>query len=52
MEKMLKPKAGLKVRLENGMGFVAEAGQLLKLTAYYRRRVADGDLVEVKEKVK
>lgn len=47
-EKNLKPANGLKVRLENGMGYVVETGQMLPLTAYYRRRIADGDLVEVK----
>lgn len=52
MEKTLKPRNGLKVRLENGMGYVAEDGQKLSLTAYYRRRIADGDLIEVKVKVK
>ena len=47
---LLKPRAGLKVRLENGMGYVAEEVQLLQLTAYVRRRMADGDLIVVAEK--
>ena len=50
MEKILKPRAGLKVRLEDGTGFVAEEGQKLPLTAYYRRRLDDKDLVEVPER--
>lgn len=47
-EVFLKPREGLKVRLENGMGFVEEGGQFLPLTAYYRRRLLDGDLIETK----
>lgn len=49
-QKTLKPRDGMKVRLENGMGYVAEEGQSLPLSAYYRRRLADGDLIEVAEK--
>lgn len=48
-QKYLKPKNGLLVRLEDGMGYVDAEGQLLPLTAYYRRRLADGDLIEVTE---
>ena len=50
MEKILKPRAGLKVRLEDGPGCVAEEGQKLPLTAYYRRRIDDKDLVEAPER--
>lgn len=48
-QKYLKPKDGLLVRLEDGMGYVDAEGQLLPLTAYYRRRLSDGDLIEVTE---
>ncbi|MCD5329610.1 DUF2635 domain-containing protein [Chromobacterium piscinae] len=43
----LKPAAdGLLVRLEDGSGYLPAAGQPVPLTAYYRRRMADGDAVE------
>ncbi|AUH51222.1 DUF2635 domain-containing protein [Chromobacterium sp. ATCC 53434] len=44
----LKPAAdGLLVRLEDGSGYLPAAGQPVPLTAYYRRRIADGDAMEV-----
>nr|DAF42484.1 MAG TPA: Protein of unknown function (DUF2635) [Siphoviridae sp. ctLeG9] len=45
MEIKVKPRAGIKVRLEDGTGFVAETGQTVFQTAYYTRRIADGDLI-------
>ena len=45
MEIKVKPRAGIKVRLEDGTGFVAETGQTVLQTAYYTRRIADGDLI-------
>lgn len=47
MEIKVKPRAGIKVRLEDGTGFVAENGQTVFQTAYYTRRIADGDLIVV-----
>ena len=47
MEIKVKPRAGIKVRLEDGTGFVAETGQTVFQTAYYPRRIADGDLIVV-----
>lgn len=47
MEIKVKPRAGIKVRLEDGTGFVAETGQSVFQTAYYTRRIADGDLIVV-----
>nr|WP_314764949.1 DUF2635 domain-containing protein [uncultured Neisseria sp.] len=47
MEIKVKPRAGIKVRLEDGTGFVAETGQTVFQTAYYTRRIADGDLIVV-----
>ena len=49
MEIKVKPRDGTKVRLEDGTGFVAEAGQTVFQTAYYTRRIADGDLIVVEE---
>ncbi|OWY40063.1 DUF2635 domain-containing protein [Xenophilus sp. AP218F] len=44
----LKPAAdGLLVRLEDGSGYLPAEGQPVPLTTYYRRRMADGDAVEV-----
>lgn len=48
-QKYLKPRDGLLVRLEDGMGYVDAGGQLLPLSAYYLRRLADGDLIEAVE---
>ena len=47
MEIKVRPRAGIKVRLEDGTGFVAETGQTVFQTAYYTRRIADGDLIVV-----
>ena len=50
MEIKVKPRTGIKVRLEGGSGFVDEKGRSVPQTAYYLRRLADGDLIEVKGK--
>ena len=47
MEIKVKPRAGIKVRLEDGTGCVTETGQTVFQTAYYTRRIADGDLIVV-----
>lgn len=45
----VKPRDGIKVRLEDGTGFVAETGQTVFQTAYYQRRIADGDLLPIND---
>lgn len=45
----VKPRDGIKVRLEDGTGFVAETGQTVYPTAYYQRRIADGDLLPIND---
>ena len=52
MEIKVKPRSGIKVRLEDGSGFVAESGQTVFQTAYYTRRIADGDLIVVTDEKK
>lgn len=52
MEIKVKPRAGIKVRLEDGMGFIDEKGQTVFQTAYYTRRIADGDLIAVTDEKK
>ena len=50
MEKiLLKPKVGLKVRKPNSMMLLREEGEKLPMTAYWARRLKDGDVLEVKE---
>ena len=44
--RFLKPAPGMKVRLEDASRYVAEEGEDLPHTSYYRRRVRDGDLVK------
>ena len=44
----LKPiTPDLKVHLEDGSGFLHKDGQEVAHTAYWRRRIQDGDVVEV-----
>ena len=44
--KWLKPKADVLVRYENpARGHIPPDGDEILMTSYYRRRVADGDLV-------
>ena len=35
------------MRKENGMGFLDAAGESVPLTTYYRRRIMDGDVIEM-----
>ena len=46
----MKPLTCIKVPLEHVSGFVDEKGRSVPQTAYYLRRLADGDLIEVKGK--
>lgn len=44
----LKPaKADILVRLEDGSGFLSPEGQEVPHTAYWRRRIQDGDVVQI-----
>lgn len=52
MMQMIKAKPvapDLRVWREDGSGYVAPDGETMPLTAYVRRRLNDGDLVEVPE---
>lgn len=40
----LKPKAGVKVRHQDGSDYLAKAGELVAMSAYWRRRIKDGDV--------
>lgn len=42
----VKPKAGLPIRKENGQ-LLAEDGELVIASAYWARRLNEGDIVEV-----
>ena len=44
----LKPVKDMLVRLEDASRYVAAEGEELPDTAYYRRRVRDGDLMAAK----
>ena len=43
----LRPAEGVKVRRPDG-GHLAEKGETVTMTSYWQRRLADGDVVEVK----
>ncbi len=45
----LKPKPGVKVRLPDGSGHLNEAGEVMLMSAYWRRRIKDGDVEIVTE---
>ncbi|EEG08231.1 DUF2635 domain-containing protein [Pseudogulbenkiania ferrooxidans] len=47
----LKPVGELRVRLEDGSGYLPTDGQAVALTAYYRRRLADGDVEVISEPI-
>lgn len=52
----IKPKAGLKIRHPKSKLFLKEEGEEVLLSTFWRRRLQDGDVVEVvksevKEKV-
>ena len=44
----LKPAAGLLVRLENATRHLLAEGEEVTMSAYWRRRKRDGDVVEAK----
>ena len=46
-EKKLKPRDGLVVPLPDGSGFLSDKGQTVTIDSYWRRRLQDGDVVEV-----
>ncbi|WP_210244010.1 DUF2635 domain-containing protein [Candidatus Tokpelaia sp.] len=46
MQKKLKPAGSLPVLMEDGEMFPA-AGAEVEMSQYYRRRLKDGDLVEI-----
>lgn len=52
MRQFVKPRAGVKVRRETLPGHVAPEGETVEMTAYYRRRIADGDLLKAKPQKK
>ena len=46
MKKILKPKKGLLVRRPDTQAFLKEEGESVTLTTFWRRRIADGDVIE------
>ena len=46
--KFLKPAAGMKVRLENATRHLLAEGESLTMSAYWRRRIKDGDVIAAK----
>ena len=46
--RFVKPAKGMLVRLEDCSRHVAAEGEDLPFTAYLRRRLRDGDLIEAK----
>jgi len=46
-QKFLRPADGVKVRRPDG-GHLAEAGENVEMDNYWRRRLTQGDVVEVK----
>lgn len=46
-QKLLRPAEGVKVRRPDG-AHLAELGETVTMTGYWQRRLADGDVVEVK----
>ncbi len=45
----VKPADGLKVRTEDGLRHIRPGGERVPPTTYYRRRIADGDLIVLSE---
>lgn len=41
---IIRPAAGLKIRMEHGKSYLPDNGQLLYPTSYWLRRYADGDV--------
>jgi len=48
----IKPKAGLKIRHPKSKLFLQEEGEEVLLNTFWRRRLNDGDVIEVKNEVK
>ena len=46
--KFLKPAAGMKVRLENATRHLLTEGEVVTMSAYWRRRLRDGDVTATK----
>ena len=47
----VKPAPGLKIRMpERKMRHLSEAGEAVEVNEYWRRRLADGDVVKVEPK--
>lgn len=46
----IKPADGVLVRLEDGSDYLPPAGLTVPLSHYWRRRLADGDVVKVADK--
>ena len=46
--KFLKPATGMKVRLENATRHLYAEGEDVVMSAYWRRRKRDGDVVETR----
>ena len=46
--RFLKPAAGLLVRLENATRHLHAEGENVTMSAYWRRRIKDGDVTDAK----
>ena len=46
--RFLKPAHGLLVRLENATRHLVAEGEEVTMSAYWRRRIKDGDVTEAK----
>ena len=46
--RFLKPATGMKVRLENATRHLLAEGEEVTTSAYWRRRIKDGDVAEAK----
>ena len=48
--KFLKPVKGMLVRLEDATRHLFAEGEEVTMSSYWRRRIRDGDVVEVKKR--
>ena len=48
MQKFLKPAKGMLVRLEDCTRHLFAEGESVTMSAYWRRRLRDGDVIEAK----
>ena len=46
--RFLKPAPGMKVRLENATRHLLAEGESVTMSAYWRRRIKDGDVTDAK----